>query len=68
MICHLFLSSYVENQVKIASLGGIEAIVSAMKTHSGHEGVQEKGCMALVNLSANAGVLSLSCTVHPFSL
>ncbi len=47
--------TYLENKVKIASLGGIEVIVSAMKTHSGHEGVQQQGCGALLNLAAHIG-------------
>ena len=38
--------------MKIASLGGIEVIVSAMKRHSGHDGIQEKGSRALGNLAA----------------
>ncbi len=46
--------------MKIASLGGIEVIVSAMKRHSGHEGVQHQGCWALVDLSAdNSGLFEL---------
>ena len=51
----------------IASLGGIEVIISAMNRHSGHEGVQENGCGALVNLASNSGLSSLSCTVHRYS-
>ncbi len=53
--------------MKIASLGGIEVIVSAMKRHSGHEGIQENGCKALNNLAVNSGLLSDSCTVDPVS-
>ncbi len=44
--------------MKVASLGGIEVIVSAMKRHSGHEGVQVHGCTALANLAHNSGLMS----------
>ena len=47
--------TYLENQEKIASLGGIEAIVSAMKTQSGHEEIQVLGCLARCSLAANTG-------------
>ena len=43
-----------ENQVKIASAGGIEAVVGAMRQHLAVAGVQEQGCWALSNLAANA--------------
>jgi hypothetical protein len=44
----LFISQ--ENKEEIESLGGIEAITSAMKRHSGHARVQKEGCAALDNL------------------
>ncbi len=44
--------------MKVASLGGIEVIVSAMTRHSGHEGVQHYGCWALKNLAAHSGLMS----------
>ncbi len=40
-----------KNTVKIASLGGIEVIISAMSTHSDDSGVQENACYALCNLA-----------------
>ncbi len=62
-----FLHVFVENDMKIASLGGIEVIISAMKRHSGHEEIQHYGCRALNNLALDSGLSSLSCTVYPFS-
>ncbi len=45
------------NIVKIASLGGIEAIVTAMSAHKDHSGVQREACCALWNLAAmNDGI------------
>jgi hypothetical protein len=37
-----------DNQEAIAAQGGICAIMSAMRAHTGHAGVQEKGCWALL--------------------
>ncbi len=45
----------IDCQVKIGSLEGIEVIVSAMKRHSAHEGIQEQGCRAVVGLAAYSG-------------
>ena len=53
-----FVSLYIDNEVKIASLGGIEAIIKAMSTHKDHSGVQENACSALWNLAANDGMCS----------
>ena len=60
---HLFLSDrrspclsvslHIANEVKIASLGGIEAIIKAMSTHKDHIGVQENTCGVLRNLAVN---------------
>ena len=36
-----------------ANLGGIEALLKAMKDHPAHPGVQEEACQALRNLTAN---------------
>ncbi len=44
---------------KIASLGGIEVILSAMKTFSDNERMLYGGCAALVNLSNLEGVWCL---------
>ena len=50
----MYAMRYVdENRVKIASLGGIEVILTAMKEHKSHEKIQECGCCALCNLTAN---------------
>ncbi len=43
----------IANKVKIASLGGIEAIIKVMSTHMDHSGVQQNACGALRNLAAN---------------
>ena len=40
--------------MKIGNLGGIEALLKAMKDHPAHPGVQEQACGALFNLAANA--------------
>ena len=39
------------NQVDIAATGGISVIIAAMKTHSDHPAVNQRGCQALVNIS-----------------
>ncbi len=69
-LCHLFLSDrrspclfvslHIANRVKIASLGGIEAIIKAMSTHKDHSGVQKNACGALNNLAANQGIILIS--------
>ncbi len=48
-----------KNRVMIASLGGIEAIISAMTNHKDHSGVQEWACHALVELALKDGMLLL---------
>ncbi len=48
--------AYLENQVKIASLGGIQVIISAMKAQNGHKETQEQGCRALGNLALSSGM------------
>ncbi len=57
----------IANIGKIASLGGIEAIMKAMSTHKDHSGVQEKACRALFRLATNDGMVRMvliltSCT------
>ena len=42
-----------ENKVKIANLGGIQAILKAMKDHAAEAKVQENACAALLNLGIN---------------
>ena len=42
-----------ESSVKIASLGGIEVILTAMKEHKSHEEIQRYGCGALSSLAIN---------------
>ena len=39
------------NQTKIASLGGLEAIINAMLTHKDISEVQDRGCGALFSLA-----------------
>ncbi len=46
--------------MKIASLGGIEAIIAAISAHKDHIAVQEKACGALRILAANDGMLSIA--------
>ncbi len=45
-----------ENKVKIVRAGGIEVLLSAMRAHEGHEGVQEAGCRALLMVSGDSTV------------
>jgi hypothetical protein len=45
------------NQLKIASLKGIEAIIKAMSRHKDHCGVQKQACGALWNLALSDGIL-----------
>ncbi len=49
----MLVSLSVANRVKIASLGGIEAVIKAMSTHKDRSWVQENACAALWNLAAN---------------
>ena len=44
-----------DNRVTAGKCGAIDAVVSAMKTHSGNAGVCEKGCGALKNIAFNNG-------------
>ncbi len=53
----LLMSLSIANRVKIASLGGIQAIIEAMSAYKDNSGVQEKACGALWNLTAyNDGI------------
>ncbi len=56
----------IDYKVKIASLGGIEAIIKAMSApvdHCGvqedHCGVQEQACGALLSLASSDGIFLL---------
>jgi hypothetical protein len=49
----IFLFVSVNNKVTIASKGGIELILQAMKLHPNHADVQEYACGALQNLAVN---------------
>ena len=57
-----------DNRVKIASLGGIEVTLTAMKEHTAQEEIQGNGCRALGNLALNGRkrreVISVSFYVH----
>jgi len=44
-----------ENKVLIASLGGVELVLSALRTHSSHAGIQASGWAALAELALNNG-------------
>ena len=44
-----------DNRVTAGKCGAIEAVVSAMKTHSDNADVCENGCYALNNITANNG-------------
>ena len=44
---------HAENRTRIASAGGIEAVVKAMQTHAQSADVQQEGCGALWNLAFN---------------
>ena len=52
--CSLNLAHNDDNQVKIAALGGIQAILKAMGAHADNAEVQEEACGALKSLAANA--------------
>ena len=50
----MYAMRYVdENKVKLASLGGIELILTAMKEHKSHEEIQRYGCRALRRITIN---------------
>ena len=51
MLCN----NVANSKVKIASLGGIEDILAAMKEHKSNGNVQKYGCTALSNLTMNQG-------------
>ncbi len=53
---HVFILAHLENQVKIASFGGIEVIISAMKKYSDHKEIQDSGYLALCRLASSSGV------------
>jgi hypothetical protein len=65
----IFLFVLDNNQVAIASKGGIELILQAMKLHPNHADVQEQGCGALLNLAVNSELKILFFVVvfSPFS-
>ena len=57
--------------MKIASLGGIEAIIAVMSAHKDHSDVQEKACAALWTLAGYDGMVWCryrcdSCLDHSF--
>jgi len=45
-----------ENEVLIASLGGVELVLSALRNHSSHASVQASGLRALTNLAVNGSL------------
>ncbi len=52
----VYVSMYIANKDKIASLRGIEAIIKSLSTHSDNAAVQDKACGALNHLAANDGM------------
>ncbi len=55
---HTYSTCCLENKVLIESLGRVDAILWAMRSHPIHAGVQEQACAALYRLAVDAG---LSC-------
>ena len=45
-----------ENKVLIASLGGVELVLSALRNHSSHASVQASGLRGLTNLAVNGSL------------
>ncbi len=43
--------------MKIATVGGVEAIIAAMSAHKDHSGVQKKACGALWSLANSDGMV-----------
>jgi hypothetical protein len=58
----------IANQVKIVSLGGIEAIIKAMSSHKDHSGVQEQACGALLKLAHTDGMVSTALCISLIDL
>eukprot|EP01047_Picozoa_sp_COSAG01_P078874 COSAG01_NODE_14741_length_1414_cov_12.485562_2_plen_152_part_01 len=54
------IQQQLDNQVALAAAGGIEAVVAALQVHPGAANVQEHGCLALGNLTANHAVPHVS--------
>ena len=46
-------SSTDENKALIASLGGVEMVLLALRNHASHVGIQKSGLYALGNLAKN---------------
>ena len=46
-------ASHAENKTRVASAGGIEAVVKAMHTHAQDADVQQNGCGALWSMAAS---------------
>ena len=63
-----YKDSNKENEIAIAGAGGIEVVLGAMKTHSGHPGVQGEGCWALGFLAGNADKMATQLSYHFSSL
>ena len=53
----LILNVYLDNAVKIASLGGIEAVIMAMSIHKDISDVQENACRTLLSLAQYDGTI-----------
>ncbi len=46
-----FCDGNAENQARVGEVGGIEAVVAAMRSHSGELGLQEEGCALLISIT-----------------
>jgi len=55
-----------KNRVLIASMGGVELVLSALRNHSSHASIQASGLVALQNVAEGGVVLDTrDCTVQP---
>ena len=50
------------NKAAVAAVGGIEAVVAAMRRHEGVADVAESGCGALLSIAALGGCGAAVCT------
>jgi len=45
------LADNLDNKVAVAKAGGIKAVITAMRNHASHAGVQHYGCRALTSIA-----------------
>jgi hypothetical protein len=53
LVLHRMLAFNGDNVIKIAQLGGIECILTALRLHVANEDVQDRGCNSLRDLAAS---------------